>query len=92
MPQGGEVPLQTETLARWPDGSVRWLLLDFQIDLAAKQKKTLTLRYGPEVRRAAVAKPVRVTKQADGKVIDRARAGAAGVRSEEVLAAGRRRG
>ena len=46
------MPLQTESLARWPDGSVRWLLLDFQIDLAAKQKKTLTLRYGPEIRRA----------------------------------------
>ena len=29
------IPLQTEALAHWPDGSVRWLLLDFQIDLAA---------------------------------------------------------
>ena len=64
----GEIPLQTETLARWPDGSIRWLLLDFQIDLAPKQKKTLVLRYGPGVRRAPVANPVRVTKQADGKV------------------------
>jgi hypothetical protein len=65
----GEIPLQTESLARWPDGSIRWLLLDFQIDLAAKQKKALTLRYGGEVRRAPVANPVRITKQADGKVV-----------------------
>jgi hypothetical protein len=65
----GEIPLQTESLARWPDGSIRWLLLDFQIDLAAKQKRTLTLRYGPDVRRGDVDKPVRVTKQADGKVV-----------------------
>jgi len=65
---GGEVPLQTESLARWPDGSIRWLLLDFQIDLSAKQKKTFSLRYGPSVHRAAVEKPVRVTKQANGKV------------------------
>jgi hypothetical protein len=65
---GSEIPLQTETLARWPDDSIRWLLLDFQIDLSAKQKKALTLRYGPEHRRAVVQKPVRVTKQADGKV------------------------
>ncbi len=64
---GSEIPLQTESLARWPDGSVRWLLLDFQIDLAAKQKKALTLRYG-DVRRAAVEKPIRVTRQPDGKV------------------------
>jgi hypothetical protein len=27
--QGHEVPLQTLPLARWPDGSVKWLLLDF---------------------------------------------------------------
>jgi len=66
---GKEVPLQSESLARWPDGSIRWLLLDFQIDLAARDKKTLTLRYGPEVRRAAVPAPVRVTKQADGKIL-----------------------
>jgi hypothetical protein len=66
---GKEIPLQTESLARWPDGSIRWLLLDFQIDLAAKQKKTLTLRYGPGTRRAPVEKPVRITKQADGTVV-----------------------
>jgi len=64
-----EIPLQTESLARWPDGSIRWLLLDFQIDLAAKQKKTLTFRYGPGTRRAPVEQPVRVTKQADGTVV-----------------------
>ena len=66
---GREVPLQMETLVRWPDGSIRWLLLDFQIDLAAKQKKALTLRYGPAVHRAAVEQPVRVAKQADGAVV-----------------------
>ena len=27
-----EMPLQTEVLTRWPDGSVRWLLLDLQGD------------------------------------------------------------
>ncbi|MGQ9808854.1 MAG: exo-rhamnogalacturonan lyase family protein [Armatimonadota bacterium] len=26
---GRPVPVQTQTLARWPDGSIRWLLLDF---------------------------------------------------------------
>ena len=66
---GVEIPLQTETLARWPDGSIRWLLLDFQIDLAAREKKSLTLRYGPEIRRAPVPNPVRVTKHGDGKVV-----------------------
>ena len=30
---GRQEPLQTEVLARWPDGSIRWLLVDFQVDL-----------------------------------------------------------
>jgi hypothetical protein len=63
-----EVPLQTEVLARWPDGSIRWLLLDFQVDLAAGQKESFTLRYGPEVRRSEIDHPLRVTRQPDGKV------------------------
>lgn len=65
---GKEIPLQTEPLARWPDGSIRWLLLDFQIDLAARQTKTLTLRFGPGTRRAPVDRPVRVASLPGGKV------------------------
>jgi hypothetical protein len=63
-----EIPLQTESLARWPDGSVRWLLLDFPIDLAANQTRSLRLRYGPEVRRAAVENPLRVVPGEDGQL------------------------
>lgn len=32
---GAPVPLQTQVLARWPDGSVRWVLLDFIADVPA---------------------------------------------------------
>jgi hypothetical protein len=66
---GRQLPLQTEVLSRWPDGSIRWLLLDLQIDLAAKQKKSLVLRYGPGVNRAAVEDPVRVNRAADGAIV-----------------------
>jgi hypothetical protein len=31
-PDGAEHPLQVRVLDRWPDGSVRWALLDFQAD------------------------------------------------------------
>ncbi len=65
---GTEVPLQTEALARWPDGSVRWLLLDFQVDLAAGEEKRFTLRHGPDVRRTTVDDPIAVTKHPDGQV------------------------
>jgi len=63
---GREVPLQTETLSRWPDGSIRWLLVDFAADLKSNRKKTFCLRYGPEVRRAAVEDPLRVEPQDAG--------------------------
>ncbi|MBI5832336.1 MAG: hypothetical protein HZB16_08535 [Armatimonadetes bacterium] len=38
---GAELPLQTRTLAVWPDGSLKWVLLDFQTTAAS-----LTLRWG----------------------------------------------
>ncbi len=60
--EGSPLPLQTEVLARWPDGSVRWLLLDFQVDLAAKEKKRFTLRYGPGTVPAPVERPIRVDR------------------------------
>jgi hypothetical protein len=56
---GRGVPLQTDVLARWPDGSVRWLLVDFQADLAAGQKRAFRLRTGAPV--ALAASPLRVT-------------------------------
>jgi len=68
LADGSQLPLQTEVLARWPDGSIRWLLLDFQVDLAANETKTLSLRFGPDVRRGEVDQRVRVERQSDGKV------------------------
>jgi len=42
-----EVPVQARRTASWPDGSVRWLLLDFPVDLpAAPASVPLTLRTG----------------------------------------------
>jgi len=67
---GREVPLQTEALAAWPDGSVRWLLVDFQVDLAAKERKLLTLRYGGGVKRSAVERGVRVWREGPALFID----------------------
>jgi hypothetical protein len=41
------VPLQREVLARWPDGSVRWLLLDFQTATRTEAPSALTLEVRP---------------------------------------------
>ena len=54
---GKEIPLQTEPIARWPDGSIRWLLIDTQVDLSPSEGKTIELRFGEGVRRAAVDNP-----------------------------------
>ncbi|MGI6417238.1 MAG: hypothetical protein ACOX1P_16375 [Thermoguttaceae bacterium] len=67
---GRAVPLQTEVLARWPDGSIRWLLLDFQVDLAAGEKKLFTLRYGPGAAPATVERPIRVERTGGNVAIE----------------------
>ena len=67
---GRAVPLQTEVLARWPDGSIRWLLLDFQLDLAAGEKKRFTLRYGPGAAPAMVERPIRVERTGGNVAIE----------------------
>ncbi|MBM4033562.1 MAG: hypothetical protein FJ291_17505 [Planctomycetes bacterium] len=65
-PDGKELPLQTEVLAKWPDGSVRWLLLDFQVDLKPNGKRAFELRHGPGVTRAPVGQPIQVSEAKDG--------------------------
>ena len=56
--QDQEVPLQTEVLARWLDGSVKWVLLDFQAN--PSQASAYSLEYGREVTRRSFPSPLRV--------------------------------
>jgi hypothetical protein len=55
LEDGKEVPLQTRKLASWSEGSVKWLLVDFQ---AAPGRK-YELEFGDAVKRAAVDKPIK---------------------------------
>src|SRR5437867_11368145 len=41
---GREVFVQTQALSRWPDGSVRWLLLDFLVEQIAAGEHCWMLR------------------------------------------------
>ena len=66
---GKELPLQTETLSRWPDGSIKWLLLDFQVDISANETRRPTLEYGPEVRPIESQTSVDVQKGPDTTTI-----------------------
>jgi PcRGLX-like N-terminal RIFT barrel domain/PcRGLX-like protein central beta sandwich domain len=56
---GKVMPLQTRILARWPDGSVKWLLLDFKASIPAGQKSIYKLEKGKS---PAVSGRIKVTE------------------------------
>lgn len=41
--KGRSRPFHVTRLAKWPDGSIKWLLLDFQISLSAHEQTTVQL-------------------------------------------------
>jgi hypothetical protein len=43
-PFGKQLPLQVQTLAQWPDSSVKWALLDFQASVEANTRTVYQLR------------------------------------------------
>lgn len=45
-PDGAPVPGQARSLARWPDGSVQWLLADALVRIGAQERVTLRVRGG----------------------------------------------
>jgi hypothetical protein len=67
---GQEIPLQATVLGYWPDFSIKWILLDFQTNLTAKQTSKFTLEYGTNVRRLPVAKPLKLDQTAQATTIN----------------------
>ena len=69
---GQEVPAQFRAAGLWrPDDSVRWLLVDFQTDLAAHGRQTYTIEYGEGVSaKAKSASGVRIEERDDRYVVD----------------------
>ena len=67
---GEEIPLQTRVMARWRDGSVKWLLVDFPATVPAGGTAEYRLEFGRGIDRKAVSEPVRVSQTHDGVVID----------------------
>jgi hypothetical protein len=69
-PDGRAAPAQVSALERWPDGTLRWVLVDFLADVKAGERVTYTLSDGRPAR-AAAATRVRVQEGADGaRVLD----------------------
>jgi len=63
-----EVPVQISPLVVDPDGTLRWVLVDFQTDLKAREKKTLTLKAAEPGAKPAAA--LKVTADAAGVTVD----------------------
>ena len=57
---GKEVPAQVRVSARWPDGSIKWVLLDCQPEFPPNDPAKLVLEYGADVQRKAFASPLTV--------------------------------
>jgi hypothetical protein len=56
------MPLQTSVLARWPDGSVRWVLLDFQANPPASGSEPFKLTWATKARDTNPRKSVKVRR------------------------------
>lgn len=63
-----EVPVQVTPLVIDRAGRLRWILVDFQISVPARGKKTLTLR--PVRPRATCQRPLRITEDETAVTID----------------------
>jgi len=66
---GRETPVQTRALARWPDGTVKWLHLVFPARVSDSTPRKFTLRYGTAVKSSRVKSGIRLTESADGVTI-----------------------
>ena len=63
--QGRDVPLQLRVLGRWPDGSAKWVLLDFQANVEAGKEAVYTLQYTEGQKAAASVCGVEIAERAD---------------------------
>lgn len=67
---GQPVACQTEVLAKWPDGSTKWLLLDFFVSVQKAQAAAYTLEYGKAIVPAEIQTPLKVTETTDEVMVD----------------------
>lgn len=66
---GVTTPVQSRILSRWPDGSVRWLLADWQMPLAAGDAARAHLERADDIP-ASPAKAVRLIRKSDRWIVD----------------------
>jgi len=66
--EGGDpVPFQTKVTARWPDGSIKWLLFDMQVDVNRESEKKVFVEYGNDIKKETTESALKT--QQDEKTI-----------------------
>ncbi len=65
--RGLALPVQARVLTRWTDGSVRWVLLDTEVTIAAHQRAQLRVLPGKS---APVVHPLQLTERPDRFEVD----------------------
>lgn len=64
--KGNPAPVAVQPMATWPDGSIRWALLDFSADFAPNEKSSWQLALGEAIATPAPAQPVLAESTAEG--------------------------
>jgi hypothetical protein len=67
---GSPVATQNRVAAVWPDGSVKWLYMDFRHDFSKSGEAHYTVAYGNNVRRRAPEAQVKINETGSGMEVD----------------------
>ncbi len=68
--QGAGVACQATPLARWPDGSVKWALLDFVATVPANARVRYHMRYGPDAHPRPPEVKLRIEEKDSGYLVN----------------------
>jgi len=76
---GKEVPAQYTDEAKWPDGSVQWLAVNFNANIGPNETQTYQLQYGPDVKPGPLPRGLIVTEDTDAIQVGSVRFSKSGV-------------
>ena len=67
---GRRIPVQFLQTAEWPDGSIKWVLVDFQADVGANATSGYVLQYGAKIRESLPTTSLRVSDEPGHVAVD----------------------
>ena len=67
---GHALPTQNRAMATWPDGSVKWLYLDFRHDFSSSAHGQYSVAYGNQRKQIVPSTSVQIQESANGLEVD----------------------